>query len=915
MDADVVRRVDSGNAADVLDVWRARPVLELVRDMEPVLTAADAATAAAATSCLWKACLKSHHPMVRARGDVGGDDAAVVLKFLAERSQHFAVADAAFAGIAALCSTYGKTLSADVVGALCSEWLPSARVQSQSLPGRTSIFKALEVLSTLDGCAASGAAFVSAFVEAVSEERDPANVLVAFRINKNVTATFPREALAFHVSDLFDVLSMYFPVLFTPPPSCPVTRDQLRVALHEAMTTEPLHETCLPFVASKLASPSNMTKLDCLETMDALFACSTEADQSNLSDALTALRADVLRVTGVGEASDAALLGKLLQTLRAAARTTSKCPPDVILGQLGPIVNAAVSTMETDTPSGRAYATMLHAIASAGSSVCAAVFGYVVPLACGIYNEQPTRPRRQENVVAVVSALAAAVERTFAAGEPVPAVAGIAEAAQLFEALLDSSTDFVLCSAIEGWATLSAVGVYAVAWRDPEERKRGYSRIAAVLRDSMSENVARCAAGALANASRVDTLAASTASASLKSADVSRTIALAHALAVTRAAACCTAALQLLDDIASHLTAEDFAWLGIAVAECSKSDELLGRVVSVLSGDCAASPRKLDVMMRAFDRMGEAAAGEFVATRATLPVSVGTVALIATAPKSVAGALPHDVGSAVRELACELAERGEAIPTLGLLICNGDAAWRHDLTAMVSSRADGTPAAISQVLKAALCAGDADTAQRQITSLAAAVLAGDDATATALGLVLQAPAPRHPVFLWQQKFLHLMVAELKASAVPAATHALLTITREAQPSHIAHCVGDLSAAAARMLKPPSDEHAALLLARLLEAAPTDTVDAIVGNVQVLRDAATTAVTSTAMAARAACLALLTAVAKHAGLEDDDGVQTRLQLLSVRDAVVAAVRPALDDPKRIVRQAAAQCRHYWMLLKK
>ncbi|KAF5399121.1 hypothetical protein PHET_07549 [Paragonimus heterotremus] len=107
-------------------------------------------------------------------------------------------------------------------------------VQSLTKSTRLRVFKILYTM--LHGRLQSmGSEFVSAYVQAIDGEKDPENLILIFQMNLIVMQHFPID----HVKeDFFEVMSVYFPVDFSPPPDvigARITRSSLADGLHHCL--------------------------------------------------------------------------------------------------------------------------------------------------------------------------------------------------------------------------------------------------------------------------------------------------------------------------------------------------------------------------------------------------------------------------------------------------------------------------------------------------------------------------------------------------------------------------------------------------------------------------------------------------------------------------------------------------------
>lgn len=117
-----------------------------------------------------------------------------------------------------------------------------------------------------------GLQFASAFLNAMEGEKDPRNLLLCMEIARDCMSklepTFARHESA--RQQYFEVVSCYFPIIFTPPPNDPygITSEGLILSLRKAFAaSDLLAQLVLPFLLKKLSSTVTEAKLDSIQTL------------------------------------------------------------------------------------------------------------------------------------------------------------------------------------------------------------------------------------------------------------------------------------------------------------------------------------------------------------------------------------------------------------------------------------------------------------------------------------------------------------------------------------------------------------------------------------------------------------------------------------------------------------------------
>lgn len=148
------------------------------------------------------------------------------------------------------------------------------------------------------------------FVQSVAGERDPRNLTVALRVAERLLSPAPPTRLGDLVASLskeiFDVVSVYFPITFRPPPNDPygITREQLVGALRDVFAaSDALAPLVLPLLLEKLASSVADAKRDAMQTLERClpkFAAGPGLSP-RLAEIASALEREVLQHHDLGE--------------------------------------------------------------------------------------------------------------------------------------------------------------------------------------------------------------------------------------------------------------------------------------------------------------------------------------------------------------------------------------------------------------------------------------------------------------------------------------------------------------------------------------------------------------------------------------------------------------------------------------
>ncbi|KAJ6706369.1 DNA REPAIR/TRANSCRIPTION PROTEIN MET18/MMS19 [Salix purpurea] len=243
-------------------------ISSLVREMEMYLTTTDNIIRARGILLLGEAlkCLSSK-PL----------DAATIhslMSFFKERLADWRALRGALVGCLALVrrKSGGMVSSSDAKGVVES-FLQNLQVQSLGQHDRKICFELMECLLKCYPCviASMGDDLIYGICEAIDGEKDPQCLMLAFHIIEVLVQVFPEPCgpIESFASDLFGILSSYFPIHFTHPKAeedIEVKRDDLSKALMLAFSSSPLFEPyVIPLLLEKLSSSLSSAKVDSLK--------------------------------------------------------------------------------------------------------------------------------------------------------------------------------------------------------------------------------------------------------------------------------------------------------------------------------------------------------------------------------------------------------------------------------------------------------------------------------------------------------------------------------------------------------------------------------------------------------------------------------------------------------------------------
>ncbi|CAG9569977.1 conserved hypothetical protein [Leishmania major strain Friedlin] len=318
------------------------------------------------------------------RAGLSRTDIRLLFVFFAEKLAQQELQTTALSLLALLISDIREQHECDeewfkVVGTPFTEYV---RVQQLPLHSRKQCFCIMSFLfteKTVDLCDSST---LAALLELIDGESDPELVMLAFDLHVVAATRSSREAFATVVDDYFESVSSYFPVVFSQPPGCKVTKTDLRAGLKRCLCLTVYKELCIPFMQSKLASPSTAVKEDVLDVLLTCFDTYHSQDLVPHCQSLVLhMKSEVIKLSSFADrASNATLTKCLLMSCEVLGRVSKQCSVKTqseALEIFGPVVEGLLASLSADPPTCSAYGTMVVHVLTGSWNCCLFVASYL----------------------------------------------------------------------------------------------------------------------------------------------------------------------------------------------------------------------------------------------------------------------------------------------------------------------------------------------------------------------------------------------------------------------------------------------------------------------------------------------------------------------------------------------------------
>ncbi|KAI8581362.1 hypothetical protein K450DRAFT_270226 [Umbelopsis ramanniana AG] len=218
------------------------------------------------------------------------------------------------------------------------------------------------------------------FIQAMDGEKDPRNLLIAFKIFKLMTRVLD---ISKYIEDLFELLWCYFPITFKPPPGDPyaITSEELKQHLRECIAATPYFaKFAMPSLQEKLENPSDVVKKEAIAT---ITVCAPVYGAHALLPGIT----EILSVlsTQIFYAKDNAMQSLALSGIHVITATLATgisiaAISDPIQRSLDPLIDECIMAMkQPEHKNARSAIALLRSAASASDPACTSIVERAVP--------------------------------------------------------------------------------------------------------------------------------------------------------------------------------------------------------------------------------------------------------------------------------------------------------------------------------------------------------------------------------------------------------------------------------------------------------------------------------------------------------------------------------------------------------
>ncbi|AAZ13115.1 hypothetical protein, conserved [Trypanosoma brucei brucei TREU927] len=302
------------------------------------------------------------------------EEVDVMLRFFSRKlssMQTIAVAVESTALLVRELSSEGPCTS-DVFNVLHTEFLQSFSLQALPTNVRSWGYDVLRFTVTKETATWFTTPFLQVVLKSMDEENEPELLMRALELH-HIIASYAREdAMQPLLEEYFDSISSYFPVVFSQPPGCKVSKEDLRRVLSACMTHPLYLNICVPFLLSRMASPSSVVKQESTNALLNIFSLdsshTTESLCPHVVSVTNHIRNEVVRAVSLGSGECEPYVKDCVHVLKFISKRAQDVSLSIVRSWLEPMTSGALASLRSGPAVCSAYATMFYHLVS--SSTC-----------------------------------------------------------------------------------------------------------------------------------------------------------------------------------------------------------------------------------------------------------------------------------------------------------------------------------------------------------------------------------------------------------------------------------------------------------------------------------------------------------------------------------------------------------------
>lgn len=284
-------------------------------------------------------------------------------------------------------------------------------VQSEALPQRKRFFSILGFILTKENIPNCDTPFLQKLFYQFDGERNPGLVLSLLVFVKLLCDYANR--ICFHevIISFFELVTSYFPIVFSQTQNTSVTKEDLQEALLECMSHSIFEDQCLPFLYLRVNSPSLNVKKEVYKTLNACLISYQKISVLQFKEVFAVIRDEAKKISLSDDVTKEVIpvCCTLLETL---SKIANSFPCDILVSLFSSFAEDIFSCLENFEVS-QMYATYISYIFRGSWNICVELCPYLCNWIIGLNNCKSSPP-----ALIILSAIFTSIADVVTAKQP-----------------------------------------------------------------------------------------------------------------------------------------------------------------------------------------------------------------------------------------------------------------------------------------------------------------------------------------------------------------------------------------------------------------------------------------------------------------------------------------------------------------
>lgn len=260
--------------------------------------------------------------------------------------------------------------------------------QGEVLAQRRRLFMIMEFILTVENIPRCDKAHLKRILSHLDGERNPDLVytllVLVKRLCDNANSVILEEMSIF----FFDLAASYFPIVLSQTQKATVPKKGLQDALRECMIHPVFGDHCLPFLLLRINSPSQNVKKDVLETINAFLLSQPKISVAQYKEIISVIRSEAKKVS-LSEKSSKDVFSLCCAALEIVSKKCVSVSNEDILSLFSPVAEDVFESLNNFETT-QINATLISHIFQGSWSVCVELCPYLCAFIVGMNTSEVT---------------------------------------------------------------------------------------------------------------------------------------------------------------------------------------------------------------------------------------------------------------------------------------------------------------------------------------------------------------------------------------------------------------------------------------------------------------------------------------------------------------------------------------------